>query len=228
MAKPPDSRARHRGRHGAGEKDTGDLLLLAGEQQRSSWLEAEQEEEGSAFDPRRIFIAALIGCALVVAAITGTFWVFGERADPEIVADGSVIRAPTRPYKIRPDDPGGAQVAGTGDVSFEVAEGREHEGVFAPDAFAVPGGDDENSQAPEASVVGVQVGAFATREAAQQGWARMRARSETLQGRTYRIVEGNADSGPVFGLQAVAAGAADAAALCQAIRDDGGDCQIKR
>jgi hypothetical protein len=217
-----------------------ELLLLSGEDERAPWLDPDGEDEGSALDLRRIFVAALIGCGIVTAAIAGTFWVLEERANPDIVADGSVIEAPDEPYKTRPQDPGGMEVAGTGDVSFEVAEGRAHEGVFAPDAFSPPDAEpatEPGAAAPEAvgavgaadaPLVGVQVGAFASPEEARAGWDRLRARNEALQGRNIRIVEGRADASPVFGLQVVAGSVAEAVALCRAIRDSGGDCQVKR
>jgi len=261
MVREQSGSRRTRSKTGAstgGVDGPGDLLLLTRENERAPWFDIEDEEESSAFDPRRVFLAALIGCAVVAAVIAGVFWLVQQRSGAEIVADGSVIEAPDQPYKTRPADAGGVQVAGTGDVSFEVAEGREHEGIFAPDAFqaadvrqagaspmdasqtdasrsaAAPSNvssSDASSSAPTPSApseVGVQVGAFATRDEARAGWERMRARSEALQGRSYRIVEGSADSGPVFGLQVVAASAAEAVALCRAIRDGGGDCQIKR
>ena len=74
----------------------------------------------------------------------------------------------------------------------------------------------------------MQVGAFQTRESAEAGWAQLSGRFQALQGVSHRVVEGRADSGTVFRLQAVAANAAAADAMCRSIRNAGGDCQVRR
>ncbi len=74
----------------------------------------------------------------------------------------------------------------------------------------------------------MQVGAYSSREAAEAGWTALTARLAPLEGRSHRVVEGRADSGRIFRLQAVAGSAAEADALCRSLRAAGGDCQVKR
>jgi hypothetical protein len=76
--------------------------------------------------------------------------------------------------------------------------------------------------------VGVQIGAYPTREAAQAGWLQLSTRLEPLRGRGHRILEGTADSGTIFRLQVVTESDVAARQLCATLRQAGGDCQVKR
>ena len=205
-----------RGRGGGGE------LFRPDEGRRLPWLEADEDEEPeTGLDTRRILTVMAFALALLVAIAAGVWWLLNSRSDPAIIADGSIIEAPDEPYKVRPEEAGGTQVAGTGNVSFAVAEGKIREGRIAREE--VPTGDDGANAA-----VGVQIGAFPSRAEASEAWGRLNVRIPALAGRSHRIIEGSADSGAVFRLQAVASSSADAAALCAAIREDGGDCQVKQ
>jgi hypothetical protein len=42
------------------------------------------------------------------------------------------------------------------------------------------------------------------------------------------VLQGTADSGTIFRLQAVAGSASEADTLCRSIKAAGGDCQVKR
>ena len=157
-----------------------------------------------------------------------------EAEEQLALADGGTIEAPDEPYRTRPDDPGGRQVEGTGETSFEVAEGKKVEGRIAgsgevPQAVPGPSIDREQADAPaSAGAVGVQVGAYSSREAAETGWSTLAARIEALQGRNHRVVQGTADSGTIYRLQALAGTVAEAETLCRTIKSQGGDCQVKR
>lgn len=197
----------------------GEPLLPAGDDERLRWLEGDEEADESGLDTSldtgRV-LALLAGAGLLLAMVAaGLWWLLDARTGSRYVADGSLIEAPEGPYKIRPAEPGGRELQGTGDVSFAVAEGKERVGTI----------DDEPRE--ETGGIGVQVGAFPSREEASAGWARMVVRIPSLQGRSHLIVEGSADSGAIFRLQAMAGSAADARELCLAIRSEGGDCQVK-
>jgi hypothetical protein len=146
-----------------------------------------------------------------------------------------VIEAPDEPYRIAPGDPGGRQVEGTGDTSFEVAEGVTVDSRIAGSGVApVPSIDREQGEAPAGEPglpsggAGVQVGAYSSRAAADAGWVHPTGRIEALQGRSHRIVQGTADSGTIYRLQVMAGSGAEADTLCGAIKAQGGDCQVKR
>ena len=207
-------------------------LALADGEERLPWLESDDDYEQPGVDTGRIVAFAAVGLLGVVLLLGALWWFTGDRTDEAMVADGSTIEAPDEPYRTRPDDPGGQQVAGTGDTSFEVGEGETVEGRIAGSGN-VPAPSIDRDQAtsgatPAAGSVGVQVGAYSSRAAAETGWSQLSGRIEALQGRNHRIVQGTADSGTIFRLQAVAGSAAEADTLCRGIKAAGGDCQVKR
>lgn len=219
-----------------GDEDTikaEEQLALADVDERLPWLESDDEDEQTGVDTGRIIAFAAVGALALVLLLGALWWFTGDRTDEELVADGGVIEAPDEPYRTRPDDPGGQQVAGTGDTSFEVGEGHSVEGQIAGGA-PVPSIDREQSDAPAAAAtpatsgVGVQVGAYSSREAAETGWTTLSGRIEALQGRNHRVVQGTADSGTIYRLQALAGTVAEAETLCRSIKAQGGDCQVKR
>lgn len=223
------------------DADENEQLILADPDERLPWLESDDDAADDGVDNSRIVAFALVGL-LAVAALVGALWWFTrDRPDPEMVADGSTIEAPAAPYKERPENPGGAKVDGTGDTSFAVAEGRQVEGRIAADApaaAATPSVDRNQAgtapaaapatTAPATGGVGVQVGAYSSKEAAEAGWQQLSGRLAPLQGRSHRVLEGTADSGRIFRLQAVAGSVAEAETLCRSLRAAGGDCQVKR
>lgn len=210
------------GSHGGGERRMGGALFRPDQApRRPAWLEPDEDDEDSevaGLATGRILTVLVGGLVLLAGFAAGAFWLLDAPDDPAIVADGIIIAAPEGPYKVRPADPGGAKVAGTGDSSFAVAEGEVREGTIAEEVVA----------APAEGGIGVQIGAFASREEASAAWGRLGVRIPALAGRSHRVVEGSADSGAIFRLQAVAGSLADAAALCTAIRAEGGDCQVKQ
>ena len=215
--------------------DEQEQLTLADSEERLPWLESDDDDDLPGVDTGRLIVFAAFGLLAAVLAL-GALWFFTrDSSGEELVADGSTIEAPDEPYKTRPADPGGREVAGTGDTSFDVAEGKTVEGQIAgetpaPAPSVEPGQNATPTAEPTAAsgVVGVQVGAYSTRAAAEAGWSTLSGRIEALQGRNHRIVQGIADSGTIYRLQAVAGSAAEAEELCRNIRSEGGDCQVKR
>lgn len=238
--------------------DNTEQLFLNDSDEPLPWLEADDDFENSRDDSGRLVVIGLLGLLAVAMVLGAIWWLFRDRPDPTIVADGSVISAPEEPYKARPENPGGREVTGTGDTSFAVGQGQVREGRIGGNDAPAPSIDREqasatagagttsntgavsgaaaaaNNGAPAqgaaaaASGVGVQVGAYSTREGAQAGWNQLAGRFEALRGRSHRILEGTADSGTIFRLQAVTENLADAETLCRSMRAAGGDCQVKR
>ena len=215
--------------------DDGELALI-GDADRLPWLEGDDEPEQAAVDTGRVLAFALIALLVVVVILAGTWWALSGRGANGVQDEGTTIEAPDEPYKTRPENPGGREVAGTGDTSFRVAEGQEAAGRIedlppvAPEPAATPA---ESSASPQPadegpSGVGVQVGAYSTRASAQAGWAQLIGRYEALQGRQHRVVEGRVDNGIIYRLQAVAADDDSADMLCENLKAEGGDCQVKR
>jgi hypothetical protein len=220
-----------------GELDLGD------EDVRLPWLEGDDDDD---LDARGAGTGQLIAFVLIglvaLGLIVGAIWWFQrDRPDEALVADGETIHAPATPYKTKPANPGGEVVAGTGDTSFAVAEGQTRQVRMGNDAVtpkaspspsASPSGAN-SSQAPspattDVSGVGVQIGAYSNRESADKGWTKLSGQYEALSGMRYRIVEGRADIGTVYRLQAVPGDAAAANRLCATLKTAGLSCQVKR
>lgn len=219
-------------------------LSLAHDDEPLPWLESddyEEEEQGSGIG--RLLLTFLIGLVAIGAILYG-LWYWSNRPDPELVADGSTIAAPEGPMKERPEDPGGKTFEGTGDVAPGVGEGQTREGRLAsgdtatgnerPSAMAsaaprpsVDAAGSRTPEAPSAGGIGVQIGAYSSRAAAENGWNVLNRQTDALQGVRYRIMEGQIESGTVYRLQAVPGDAAAANALCGRLKSQGIPCQVK-
>jgi hypothetical protein len=208
------------------------------------WLESDEDDsESGMLDTRQIitFGAMLLAFA---AFLVGIVWYVSHKVNaPSGEPDGSIIAAPTGPIKERPEDPGGKEFAGTGNVAPLVGEGGKPEAVVAtatkpapaaaknpaPTNLASKATTDTDTAAQSALAgVAVQLAAYSSRERAEQGWSDLSRRSETLQGARYRVVEGKVDIGTVFRLQAIAADRASADTMCAALKREGLDCQVRR
>lgn len=225
-------------------------LELRDEDESLPWLEsADDYEEDDGVDGSRLLMFALLGLAALVAIVGGIWWATNRAPDSAMVADGSTIENPGD-FKEKPENPGGAEVAGTGSVAPGVAEGQSSEGRIADGSAAAPSIDTAQSgsnaasatgtasgsnsgstnsagQAAASGGVGVQIGAFSTRAKAEQGWKEAGSRYSALSGFKYRIVQGQADIGTVYRLQAVAGSRSAANSLCTKLKSAGGSCQVK-
>ena len=222
--------------------DAGDLGLVS-DDDALPWLESSDYDDIESVDAWRVTGFVVLGL-LVLALLVGGIWYFTNRdgsGAPE--ADGSTIEAPDTPYKERPDDPGGKTFEGTGDMAPAVGEGESREGRLAegsatPEPIASEPAKQEEAAAPTQDTqstppakdnrIAVQVGAYSTRSRAEQGWTQLTGQSDALSGVSHRVVEGRADIGTVYRLQAMAGSAAAANQLCSALKRDGIACQVKR
>lgn len=220
--------------------DLADTLDLEDDDEQLPWLESADDGEEEGPDTGRMIGFALMGLLALAAIVGGIWWASHRSSNPHLVADGSTIEAPEAPYKSKPENPGGKTFAGTGDTSFKVGEGKTSEGRLDAKPVAKPsidvaqtGGKPQPAagatQADEdTGGVGVQLGAYVTREAALAGWNTLVGKHELLKGRNHRIVEGKADIGTVYRLQVVASDVAGANSLCQGLKAQGAACQVKR
>lgn len=206
----------------------GEELAFAREDARLPWLEADDDYREPGVPAGKMAAFVLAALVVLAAIIGGGYWLLDRQGSSAMVADGSTIEAPEGPYKVKPDDPGGATAAGTGDTSFAVAEGRSPAArVASEDAAPRPSIDTAQKGTAGSGGVGVQVGAYSSRERAEQGWQTLAGRHEALQGVNHRVVEGTVDGSTVFRLQAVAGSTAAARGLCAALKAGGADCQVK-
>ena len=214
-------------------------LALADEDERLPWLESsddELDEDYAGSDGSHILRLGVLALAALAAIVGGIYWISHRNPDPALVADGSLIPAESRPYKEAPKDPGGKTFDGTGDTSFAVSEGKSKPPQMAG-STATPAPTPISTPKPAAGEkppvavsdgVGVQVGAFSTKEAAESGWTKLGGQAGgALSGVSHRVIAGSADNGTIYRLQAVATTAAAADALCSKLKDAGISCQVK-
>lgn len=218
--------------------------LDLGEDERLPWLEsAEDDAEPEGPSRGRIIGVALAALLVLVLAVGGVWWLT-HRSAPAHPADGSLIEASKDPYKVAPANPGGKTFEGTGDQSYKVSQGQHPEAHLAgntpaapapaasPAPSASPAAAPGQAAAPAAAApagsVAVQVGAYSTSALAEAAWNRLVPAHDVLKGLGHRVVEGKADIGTVYRLQALSADVNAATALCNKLQADGVKCQVKR
>src|SRR5688500_629343 len=92
------------------------------------WLEAvEDEDEPPVVSARKMLAAlalALVGVALVAATL---FWLGRQDSG---TGPPQLIRADPGPFKVRPDDPGGLDVAGDSGTAYATGAGEDNDSVL--------------------------------------------------------------------------------------------------
>jgi hypothetical protein len=106
------------------------------DEDRLPWLETVEEryEEGAPIG--RVILLVVLGLAIIGAAIAGLYW-WQDRAPSTGGGSGELINAAEGDYKIKPDEPGGMQVAGEGDSVFKTSDGGQTANASV-DLSAVP------------------------------------------------------------------------------------------
>lgn len=223
----------------AGEPLETEQLALGENEDRLPWLEGsdDEDEDYAGSDNGGMMKLALMGLAALVVLVGAIWWATNRNPDPALVADGSLVQADSPNYKEAPKNPGGKQFDGTGDSSFAVSEGQNRPAQLggADKGAAKPVNADPAAKpavatgpAAPAGGVGVQVGAYSSKAAAEAGWSKVVGQANgALSGVSHRVIEGTADNGTIFRLQAVAPDAGAANALCGKLKAAGVSCQVK-
>jgi len=206
------------------------------------WLAAvEDEDEPRGVSARRM-LAALAVVVLAGLIIAGTFFWLGRR-DTTVNGPPELIAASPGPYKIKPPNPGGLDVAGESETAFETSAGEDKDAQLdttklpeappakpaaeAPKPKTLPANETKAPVAPEAPPSGaagsvVQLGAFANQAQAERAWTALSARFPSVAALNKMIV-------PYPGgirLRAAAASPAAAKQVCQALRAAGENCFV--
>lgn len=106
------------------------------------WLESDEyDDDAGTVDTVRIIGFAALLLLLLALIIGGLWWLTNRNNGANAVADGSTIEAPAGDYKERPEDEGGKEFAGTGNVAPAVGQGETREGTIADGSAAGAGND---------------------------------------------------------------------------------------
>ena len=206
------------------------------------WLQAVEDEDEPRGVSARKMLAALLVVLLAGAVVAGTFFWIGRR-DVAFSGPPQLIQAEPGPYKVKPANPGGLDVAGESETAFETSAGADNDAQLdlnavaekpvtkppkeAPPAAPKPGAPAEAAPAPEAKPTGgsgsvIQLGAFANQAQAERAWSALSARFPTIAAMSKMVIP---FSGGIR-LRAGAATPADARQACQTLKAAGENCFV--
>lgn len=208
------------------------------------WLQAVDDEDEPRGISARKMGAAVVVLLLAVLIVAATFFWLGRR---DAVTDGppELIRAPEGPYKIKPPNPGGLDVAGESETAFETSAGQDTDAKLdlsklpetavakppkQPPVQHLPSNETkvpapaEPAPKPAAGGTGsvIQLGAFANQAQAERAWSALSARFPSVAAMNKLIIP---FSGGIR-LRAGAASPADAKAACRTLKAAGENCFV--
>ena len=210
------------------------------------WLQAvEDEDEPRGISARRM-LAVLVVVLLAGLIVAATFFWLGRRDSADSGAP-ELIKAPATPYKVKPPNPGGLDIAGESETAFETSAGEDKDSKLdlnkLPETPVAKPPKEEPKPAPaseaklpvkaeaqpEPAAVGgsgsvVQLGAFANQAQAERAWTALSARFPSIAALNKMIVP---FSGGIR-LRAGAASPAEAKQVCQTLKAAGENCFVAR
>lgn len=215
------------------------------------WLQEVEDEDAPRGISARAMIVGILLVALVAAAVAGAFYWMGSRnggtsGEPEL------IRAPPTPYKVKPENPGGLDIAGESQTTFETSAGQdvdsrlnlgetgdEDVSTTPQPVQTLPTNETKTPVAetptppPEPKPSGaagsvIQLGAYKNVAQAERAWAALSARFGSLSGMSKMIVPYSANGSSGYRLRAGASSPDAARQACQAIQAGGESCFLAR
>lgn len=220
----------------------------AGDNEALPWLEAVDDEDQPRGVSARKMLAALLMVGLAVAIIAGTTFYLGRQSGGS--GPPELIRAEAGPYKVRPDDPGGLDVAGDSGTAFATGAGEDQDAQLdvgkmnepppppaEPDGapkkippneikepVAPPAAPEPPPAQPGAAGPTIQLGAYGSTAKAETAWRMLASRFPAVAGMSKQIVPFSGG----YRLRAGAGSAAEAKAACAAVTAGGENCFVVR
>ena len=210
------------------------------------WLQEVEDEDAPRGISARAMLVGILLVLLVAAAVGAGFYWLGSRGGG-VAGEPELIRAPETPYKVKPDNPGGLDIAGESQTTFETSAGQD---VDSKLNLGATGGEDVTTVAPKeqpntddqtatppapkpeppkpapsgAAGSVIQLGAFANRAQAERAWTALSSRFSSVGGLSKMIVP---FSGGIR-LRAAASSPAQAQEVCNALKAAGEACFVAR
>lgn len=208
------------------------------------WLEGVEDEDGPRALSAGKMLTALGIVLLAAALIAGGFFLLGRR-EPVISGAPDLIRAQPGPYKIKPTDPGGLDVAGDSETAFATSAGEDTDAALAgqPAAPPEPVANDvapappkpepkpepKPDTPPEAAPVGggptIQLGAYNSTIKAETAWGMLSSRFDSVAGLTKQVIPATVGGKTIYRLRAAGSSEATRAA-CAALKAAGENCLV--
>ena len=211
------------------------------------WLEAVDDEDGPrGVSARKMFVALILVLA-AGAVVAGTMFWLGRR-DPAVNGAPELIRAEPEPYKIKPEDPGGLDVAGDSETAYSTSAGEDPDAALdvrklpeemkplpepaetptppkkiPPNETKVPANDEPAPAAPSGPTI--QLGAYASTVKADTAWNLLSGRFPEVAALRKTVVTATVKGKPFYRLRAVGSSEQTKAA-CAALRAAGESCLV--
>lgn len=211
------------------------------------WLEAVENEDGPRAISARKMLVGLTLILLAAAVVAGTMFWLG-RQDPVPGGAPQLIRAEPGPYKVRPSDPGGLDVAGDSETAYSTSAGEDPDAALdvrklPPEMTPAPVQTPEQvtppkkipprevkEPAPDAAATPavpsgptIQLGAYASTVKADTAWKLLSGRFPQVAALNKVVVTANVGGKSVYRLRA--SGSSDQTkTACAALRAAGESC----
>jgi len=215
-----------------------------GDAEALPWLEGVEDEDNPPAVSARKMLAALVLVLLGVAIVAGALFWLGRQDTGS--GPPQLIRAEPGPYKVRPDDPGGLDVAGDSGTAYATGAGEDNDAQLdvsklseVPDAAEqpqrLPGNETKEPVAAEppkpappppaptgAKGTVIQLGAYGSTAKAETAWRLLSSRFPAVAGLTKMVVPYQGG----YRLRASAGSSAEAQAACRAVVAGGENCFV--
>lgn len=208
------------------------------------WLEpVEDEDEPPTLSARKMGVAILV-VLLAAALVAGTLFWLGRNNVSEDSGPPELIKADPVPVKVKPENPGGIDVAGDSETAFATGAGEQVDGQLNLDAVpeealarpkvkaepaplaaaeekeaAKPG-----AEAAPAAPSQVQLGFYGSAKEAEAAWKSLSSRFPAIAGAGKIVVPYQSGQR----LRAGFASPADARGACQLLKAAGDACFVVR
>jgi hypothetical protein len=211
------------------------------------WLEAVDDEDGPRGVSARKMLVALILVLAAGAIVAATMFWLGRR-DPVVTGAPQLIRAEPGPYKVKPENPGGLDIAGESGTAYSTSAGEDPDAVLdvrklpqdmkplpepvagapppkkiPPNEKKEPAPDDGAPAAPSGPTI--QLGAYASTIKADTAWGLLSGRFPEVAALKKSVVTATVKGKPFYRLRAVGSSEQTKAA-CAALRAGGESCLV--
>jgi hypothetical protein len=212
------------------------------------WLEAVENEDGPRAISARKMLVALLLVLTAGAIVAGTMFWLGRR-DPTVIGAPELIRAEPGPYKVKPADPGGLDVAGDSETAYSTSAGEDPDAALdvrklppemaqpaveptdpvappkkiPPNETKEPARDEAAPAAPSGPTV--QLGAYASTIKADTAWKLLSGRFPEVAALKKSVVTATVGGKSIVRLRAVGSSEQTRAA-CAALRSAGESCLV--
>ena len=207
------------------------------------WLEpVEDEDEPPALSGRKMGAAILV-VLLAAALVAGTLYWLGRNNTSEGTGAPELIKAEPGPVKIKPENPGGIDVAGDSETAFATGAGEKVDGQLDLDAVPEeaiarpqskaeaapaaeePAGAKEPATPPAPAAANqVQLGFYGSVREAEAAWKTLSSRFPVIAGAGKIVVPYQSGQR----LRAGFASPAEARSACQLLKAAGDACFVVR